>query len=75
MGKTDSSCIKMYKTSPHSCFFYLNWLQTYGIKYIHLNSTAVIFDLITLEVAKKKSTQIVFDHYRILMQNQVEIHF
>ena len=53
MRKTDSSCIKMYEKTPPSCF-YLNWLQRYGIKYIiFMNSTAAIFDLITLEVAKK----------------------
>ena len=40
-----------------------------------MNSTAAIFDLMTLEVAKKNATQIVVDHYRILKQNQVEIHF
>ena len=38
-----------------------------------MKSTAAIFDLITFEVAKKNSTQL-FYHYRMLMQNQVEIH-
>ena len=40
-----------------------------------MNSTAAIFDLITLEVVKKNATQAFFNHYHILMQNQVEIHF
>ena len=40
-----------------------------------MNITAAIFDLTTVEDAKTNSTQIFFDHYRILMQNQVEIHF
>ena len=33
MAKTDSSCITMYKKSPHSCL-YPKWLQRYGIKCI-----------------------------------------
>ena len=40
-----------------------------------MNSTAAIFDLDTLEVAQKNSTQTFFIHYSILMQNQVEIHY
>ena len=40
-----------------------------------MNTSAAIFDFITLEVAKKNATQFYLDHYRMLMQNQVEIHF
>ena len=39
-----------------------------------MNSTAAIFDLITLEVVKKIPPKFVY-HYRMLKQNQVEIHF
>ena len=41
-----------------------------------MNSTAAIFNFITLEVAREKNaTQTCFNHYPILMQNQVEINF
>ena len=33
MAKTDSSCIKMCKMTPHSCL-YPDWLQRYGINYM-----------------------------------------
>ena len=39
-----------------------------------MNSTAAIFDLITRS-CDENATQIVLDHYRMVMQNQVEIHF
>ena len=39
-----------------------------------MNFTVAIFDLITLESAKTIPPNF-FNHYRILMQNQVEIHF
>ncbi len=48
----------MYTKTPHC--LYINWLQIYDIKYIiFMNSTAAIFDLVTLEVAKKNATQLV----------------
>ena len=41
-----------------------------------MNSTAAILDLITLEVMKKIPPRFFFfNHYHIVMQNQVEIHF
>ena len=41
-----------------------------------MNSTAAIFDLITLDGAKKMPPNLSFiDQYRILKPNQVEIHF
>ena len=40
-----------------------------------MKSTAAIFDLITLEGAKKMPPKLVFDQYCMLMQNQVEIRF
>ena len=74
MEKTDSLCIKMYKKTPHSCFS-LNWFQIIIWHKVHfMNTTAAIFDFNPLEVANKNATQTVFDHYGMLMQNQVEIH-
>ena len=46
MGKTDSSCIKMYKKTPHSCLS-LNWFQRYGMKYYRMlmqNQVEIPFD-------------------------------
>ena len=39
-----------------------------------MNFMAAIFDLIILDVARQNATHF-FNLYRILMQNQVEIHF
>ena len=65
--------LKCVKMTHHSCW-YPNWLQRYGINYMSWTSRrpSLIWSLWRL---RKKFHPHCFNHYRILMQNRVKIHF